>query len=115
MKEINELQKQLREFATEREWDQFHSPKNLSMALNVEAAELLECFQWLTEKQSSELNADDLEAVTEEVADVFIYLLKIADKLDIDLIQQTRKKITKNAAKYPIAKAKGNSTKYDKF
>lgn len=115
MNKIIELQKELRQFATDRDWDQFHSPKNLSMALNVEASELLECFQWLTEEESKNLDSDDLKSVSEEVADVFIYLLKIADKLDIDLISETKRKMVKNAEKYPIEKAKGNAKKYDKF
>ncbi len=85
------------------------------MALNVEASELLECFQWLTEEESKNLDSDDLKSVSEEVADVFIYLLKIADKLDIDLISETKRKMVKNAEKYPIEKAKGNAKKYDKF
>ena len=115
MNEITELQKTLTKFASDRDWDQFHSPKNLSMALSVETSELLECFQWLTEKQSNELNTESLKAVSEEVADIFIYLLKIADKLDIDLIEVANKKIIKNATKYPVDKAKGNATKYDKL
>lgn len=115
MKEIKSLQNQLQQFANERDWDQFHSPKNLSMALSVEASELLEHFQWLTEKQSIELSGENLQAVSEEVADVFIYLLKIADQLDIDLIEQATKKIQKNAKKYPVDKARGNAKKYDQF
>ena len=115
MKEIKSLQKQLRQFATERDWDQFHSPKNLSMALSVEASELLEHFQWLSEKQSNELSGEPLNAVAEEMADVFIYLLKLADKLDVDLIETATLKIKKNAEKYPINKARGNAIKYDRF
>ncbi len=112
MNKIIALQKELQQFAADRDWDQFHSPKNLSMALNVEASELLECFQWLTEEQSKNLDPDELKSVSEEVADIFIYLLKIADKLEIDLISEAKNKMVKNAKKYPIEKAKGNAKKY---
>lgn len=102
----------LRRFAAERDWEQFHSPKNLATALAVEAAELLEPFQWLTEKQSCNLDAEQLAAVRDEVADVLLYLIRLADKLDIDLDAAARDKLVRNAAKYPVAKAKGSSKKY---
>lgn len=102
----------LRRFAAERDWEQFHSPKNLATALAVEAAELLEPFQWLTEKQSCNLDAEQLAAVRGEVADVLLYLIRLADKLDIDLHAAARDKLVRNAAKYPVAKAKGSSKKY---
>ena len=109
------LRDQLRSFAAERDWDQFHSPKNLSAALAVEAAELLEIFQWLTEAQSRELPAETLASVKEEVADVLLYLIRISDKLGIDLIAAAQDKLLLNAKKYPVAAARGTATKYDKL
>jgi len=105
----------LREFAEQRDWDQFHSPKNLSMALNVEAAELLEHFQWLTESQSSSLDADTLNEVADEIADIQVYLIRLADKLGVDIVAATEAKIEKNAAKYPANKVRGQSKKYTKY
>lgn len=102
----------LRRFAAERDWDQFHSPKNLAAALSVEAAELLEQFQWLTEEQSRALDPGRLEAVRHELADVLLYLVRLADKLDVDLIAAARAKLELNALKYPIDKARGSSRKY---
>lgn len=110
--EIKELQALLRDFATERDWEQFHSPKNLATALSVEASELLEHFQWLSEQQSRELPEVKLAAVAEEVADVLLYLLQLADKLAIDPLDAARKKLRVNAAKYPVDLAKGSSKKY---
>jgi NTP pyrophosphatase (non-canonical NTP hydrolase) len=112
MGEINELKFRLREFAAAREWDQFHSPKNLSMALIAETAELVEHFQWLTEAQSSNLKPEKLAEVEAELADIFIYLIRTADKLDIDLIAAAKKKIENNEAKYPADKVKGSAKKY---
>ena len=113
--EILELQASLRAFADEREWDQFHSPKNLAAALSVEAAELLEHFQWLTEDQSRSVSDDKREAIAEEVADVFLYLLQLADKLDIDPVQAAHKKMQTNTSKYPVERAKGTSKKYSEL
>ena len=113
--ELGELQQALRQFAAEREWERFHSPKNLAMALAGEAGELLEHFQWLTETESYALNATAKAAVSEELADVFLYLIRIADRLSVDLPAVAREKIKKNAAKYPIEKARGNSRKYTEF
>lgn len=110
--DLASLRDQLREFARERDWDQFHSPKNLASALAVEAAELLEPFQWLTEQQSQALSPSQAEAVRKELADVLIYLVRLADKLDVDLVQAAREKLAENAAKYPVEKAKGSSRKY---
>jgi len=95
----------LRKFAEEREWERFHSPKNLSMALSVEVAELVEIFQWLTEDESRNAANDDAlkNAISEEVADVLIYLVRLADKLEIDLNDAVSKKIIKNAQKYPAS------------
>jgi len=113
--ELKNLKIRLREFAKERDWDQFHSPKNFSMALVVECAELVEHFQWLTDEQSKNLPADTLEEVRLEMADIFLYLIRLADKLDVDLIDAANRKIKLNAEKYPVEKAKGLATKYNKL
>jgi len=104
----------LRDFARERDWEQFHAPKNLACALSVEAAELLEHFQWLTEAQSSALPSAQHAEVAAEAADVFLYLLQLCDKLNIDLIDAAQRKLQVNAQKYPVATARGNSRKYTK-
>jgi dCTP diphosphatase len=109
---LESLKLRLRQFAAERDWDQFHSPKNLASALSVEAAELLEPFQWLTEEQSRNLAPEKVQAVRKEIADVLIYLVRLADKLDVDLLQAARDKIAENAAKYPVEKARGSMRKY---
>lgn len=101
----------LRAFAQERDWAQFHAPKNLACALSVEAAELLEHFQWLTEAQSRTLSPDQRQAVAAEAADVFLYLLQLCDQLGIDLADAARAKLVVNAQKYPVDKARGRSTK----
>jgi dCTP diphosphatase len=110
--EIEALQSTLRQFANERDWEQFHSPKNLACALSVEAAELLEHFQWLSEDQSRALPEEKRAQVSAELADVFLYLLQLSDTLKIDLIQAAKDKVTVNASKYPIEKARGSSSKY---
>lgn len=109
---LSQLRDALREFAAERDWDQFHSPKNLAAALSVEAAELLERFQWLTEEQSRSLAPDDLARVRDEMADVLLYLVRLADKLDVNLLDAARDKMRKNALKYPAEKSRGNAKKY---
>jgi NTP pyrophosphatase (non-canonical NTP hydrolase) len=109
---LTQLRDALREFADERDWDQFHSPKNLASALAVEAAELLERFQWLTEDQSRKLPADELEKVRHEMADVLNYLVRLADKLDVNLLEAARDKIKLNAQKYPVDKSRGSARKY---
>ncbi|WP_417913040.1 nucleotide pyrophosphohydrolase [Candidatus Electronema sp. TJ] len=98
---LEELAVFLRGFAAERGWERFHSPKNLAMALSVEAAELTEHFQWLTEQQSIELDTRQREAAALEMADVLIYLVRMADRLDIDLLDAARRKVVLNAKKYP--------------
>jgi NTP pyrophosphatase (non-canonical NTP hydrolase) len=113
--ELEELRVLISNFAKERDWDQFHSPKNLSMALIVEAGELVEHFQWLKQSESHELSKDKLEAVEEELADILVYLIRIADRLDIDLIDAARKKIKSNAAKYPVDMVRGSSRKYTEY
>ena len=112
MTDLESLRNQLRTFAADRDWDQFHSPKNLAAALAVEAAELLEHFQWLTETESKQLPPEALAEVRAEVADVLLYLIRISDKLGIDLIAAANAKIVLNAEKYPVEKARGNSRKY---
>lgn len=109
---MQELLNRIRKFAEERDWEQFHSPKNLSMALTVEAGELMEHMQWLTEEQSRNLPPDKKKMVEEEIGDVFIYLLRIADKLDIDVLEAATSKLEMNRIKYPVEKARGNAKKY---
>ncbi len=111
-KDLQSLINSLREFSSQRDWDQFHSPKNLASALTVEAAELLEHFQWLTEAQSRDLPADKRVAVGEEMADVLLYLLRLSDQLNIDLVDAAKRKLTLNAAKYPVDRSRGTSKKY---
>jgi len=110
---LRDLRDELRAFAAARDWDQFHSPRNLATALAVEAAELLEPFQWLTEEQSRALPPETRAAVEEEMADVLLYLVRLADKLDVDLAAAARAKIARNGEKYPVEKARGSSRKYD--
>jgi NTP pyrophosphatase (non-canonical NTP hydrolase) len=112
---LSKLRDILRRFAADRDWDQFHSPKNLATALIVEAAELLEHFQWMTEPDSKVLTAKRLVCVRQEMADVLIYLVRLADKLDIDLLDAASKKIKENALKYPVKKARGSSRKYSEI
>jgi dCTP diphosphatase len=112
---MNELRDRLRRFVAERDWDQFHSPKNLAAALSVEAAELLEHFQWLTEDQSRRLAPDKLDQVRDEMADVLVYLVRLADKLEVDLLAAAAQKIDKNALKYPAAKVRGSMKKYSDY
>jgi dCTP diphosphatase len=112
--DIAALQKTLSEFATERDWEQFHSPKNLAMALAGECGELLELFQWLTEAESGQLDETRHQAVAYELADILIYLLRLADRLDIDLDIAVEQKIAINAARYPVALSKGKATKYNR-
>lgn len=106
------LQLAVREFARERDWEQFHSPKNLAMALTVEASELLEVFQWLTADESAALNAEQRQAASEEMADVLLYLCRLADVLNLDLVDAARDKMVKNALKYPAGQVRGSAAKY---
>jgi dCTP diphosphatase len=112
---LADLSARLREFAAERDWEQFHAPKNLAMALAVEAAELMEHFQWLTERESAELPAGKRLEAAAELADVFIYTVRLADRLGVDLAEAVEAKIRVNAERYPIAKSRGNKTKYSDF
>jgi len=112
---MSTLRAALRRFAAAREWDQFHTPKNLSMALCVEAAELLEHFQWLTPGQSARLDARRKRAVADEIADVLLYLTRLADVLEIDPLAAAQRKLRRNARKYPVERAKGNARKYSEL
>jgi dCTP diphosphatase len=112
---LTQLRDALREFAAERDWDQFHSPKNLATALSVEASELLEIFQWLTEEQSRNLTPEQRAHAREELADVLNYLVRLADKLDVNLMDAAREKIEKNALKYPVDKSRGSMKKYSEL
>ncbi len=109
---MDELIQKLRRFADERDWEQYHSPKNLSMALTVEAAELMEHLQWLTEEESRDLDPETRKKVEQEIGDIQIYLARLADKLGIDPMKAAHEKLEINAAKYPVEKAKGNARKY---
>jgi dCTP diphosphatase len=107
---LTRLRDRLRDFASARDWNQFHSPKNLAIALSVEAAELLEHFQWVSDKDSLTIPPDS--KIDEEIADVFLYLIRLADMLDIDLVQAADRKIEANSRKYPVEKSRGNAKKY---
>jgi NTP pyrophosphatase (non-canonical NTP hydrolase) len=113
--EIESMSAELRKFAVEREWEQFHSPKNLSSALVVEAAELLEIFQWMKEDDSRLLTETTLNKVKEEIADIQIYILRLADVLGISIPDAVNSKMKKNAEKYPVHKARGSSKKYNEL
>jgi NTP pyrophosphatase (non-canonical NTP hydrolase) len=110
---LDELAARLAEFARERDWDQFHAPKNLAMALAGEVGELLEHFQWLSEQQSANLAPEVRDAVALEMADVLLYLVRLADKLGIDLGAAALRKIELNARKYPVDQFRGSARKYD--
>ena len=112
---LESLRAQLAQFAAARDWDQFHNPKNLAMALAGEAGEVLEHFQWLTFEQAAKLPAETRAEVALECADVLLFLLRLCDKLDIDLAAAARKKLAINAKKYPVAKARGKATKWDRL
>ncbi|SSW70115.1 nucleotide pyrophosphohydrolase [Achromobacter veterisilvae] len=112
---LQSLSQQQREFAKARDWEQFHSPKNLASALIVEAGELLEHFQWMTEEQSRMLPPEKLEAVGSEIADVLLYLIQLSNMLGLDPVKAAQAKIHINAQKYPVSRAKGSSKKYDQL
>ena len=112
---LQHLAEHLRQFAAERDWEQFHSPKNLAMALSVEVAEIVEHFQWMTEDQSRELDAAKRQAVEHELADALIYLVRLADQLGIDLLEAAERKLALNEAKYPAERVRGSSRKYSEY
>ena len=113
--EVNELMLALRQFAKDRDWEQFHSPKNLSMALSVEAAELMEHFQWVPEEGTYKLADAKHKLVSYELADIFIYLLRLCDQLNVDLLETTKQKMHINEQRYPVDKVKGSSKKYSEY
>ena len=115
MSDLDELIERINAFAAERDWDQFHSPKNLSMALIAEAAELVEHFQWLTEEQSYTLPDNTLAEVRLELADIFVYLLRMSDRLGVDLVQAAQQKISLNEEKYPAEQVRGSAKKYHEY
>ena len=112
---LDDLRNRINTFVTERDWAQFHTPKNLAMAMIVEAAELVEHFQWDTPQESQQLTPEKREAVAHELADTFVYLLRLAEVLEIDLIEATNVKIKLNALKYSVEKAKGSNAKYTEY
>jgi NTP pyrophosphatase (non-canonical NTP hydrolase) len=113
--ELEQLRDLVRRFVDERDWDQFHTPKNLSAALTVEAAELLEHFQWLQSGSADELGAARLREVRHEMADVLVYLVRLADKLDVDLMAAVEEKMVLNGAKYPADLVRGDARKYNEY
>jgi len=112
---VEKIQAELSEFAKEREWEQFHTPKNLTMALSVEVSELVEIFQWLTPEQSNNLTDKQMALVKEEISDTAIYLLRLCDVLDVDIEKSVMDKIKINNDKYPVNLSKGNADKYTTF
>jgi dCTP diphosphatase len=112
---LSDLNQRLKAFAQTRDWEQFHSPKNLSMALIAECAELVEHFQWLTEEQSKNLPAEKLEAVSLEMADILIFLIRCAERLDIDLIDAAYRKIAINESRYPAEKVYGDARRASEY
>lgn len=110
--DLQVLRESLRRFAEDRDWGQFHTPKNLAVSLSIEAAEVLEHFQWLTDEQSKNLSPGQRDKVALEIADVLLYLLQLADKLQIDPVAAAKNKLAINAEKYPVDKARGSSKKY---
>jgi NTP pyrophosphatase (non-canonical NTP hydrolase) len=115
MSELARLREIVRQFVDERDWDQFHTPKNLAAALTVEAAELLEHFQWLRAGDAAELGPDKLVQVRHEMADVLVYLVRLADKLDVDLMAAVEEKMVLNRAKYPADQVRGDARKYHEY
>ena len=111
--DLDDLRQRLRDFAEERDWEQFHTPKNLAMALVAEAAEVVEHFQWLSSEDSEALPPNKREAVALELADVLLYVVRIADRLDIDLGEAARRKLVLNEDKYPVEQFRGSARKYN--
>ena len=115
MKTLEDIRQRAAKFADDRDWQQFQSPKNFAMALSIEVAELLEHFQWLTEAQSKSLEPETLAEVADEIADVQLYLVRLADELNIDIVQSVANKADKNELKYPVDKVKGSAKKYTRY
>ena len=112
---MEKLIQEIREFAGKRDWQQFHTPKNLAMALSVEASEIVEIFQWLTEEQSRKLRPEKVADLEGEIADVMIYLTCLADKFDMNPLEAARKKMMINEKKYPVHLSRGSARKYDEL
>ena len=112
---LDDLRVRLAAFAAQREWDQFHSPKNLSMALIAECAELIEHFQWMSEEQSKNLEPKKLQAVSHELADILIFLIRVADKLDVNLIEAANVKIGINEQRYPTERVRGSAKRAEDY
>ena len=112
---VNELRDAITAFIAERDWEQFHSPKNLAMALSVEVAEVVEHFQWLTDEQSRALPPEKLTEVRQEIGDVMIYLVELADKLEIDPVDAAKAKVETNTRKYPVDLVRGKASKYTEY
>jgi len=115
MSDLEKIRQRAEQFTLERDWRQFHSPKNLAMALTVEAAELQECFLWLTEEESKNLTDKQLAAVRDEIADVQTFLVRLADELNIDIAAAFEQKMIQNEAKYPKDKVRGSAKKYTEY
>lgn len=109
---MEKLKEKIRSFARDRDWEQFHSPKNLAMALSVEVAEIVEHFQWLTQEQSKRLDPEKMEKIREEIGDVMVYLVRLADCLGIDPVRAAEEKMRINEKKYPVARSRGLAAKY---
>ena len=112
---LTELRSAVRAFSAERDWEQFHTPKNLAAALCVEAAELLEPFQWLKNGSDDELSPEKRTEIRHEIADVFLYLIMLGDKMEVDLIEAAQEKMLLNAIKYPVEHVRGDARKYDEY
>ncbi|OIO35273.1 MAG: nucleotide pyrophosphohydrolase [Candidatus Omnitrophica bacterium CG1_02_44_16] len=115
MSEIKEITKKIIQFRDERDWMQFHDPKNMSVSIILEASELLEHFQWKTVEEAEEYSKQNHSDIKDEIADISLYLFELADNMGIDLIEAMECKLKKNALKYPVEKARGRHTKYDKL
>lgn len=115
MRNLGELKERVRAFVAERDWERFHSPKNLAMALSVEASELVELFQWMTEEESGAIDPERRRRVAEELADVLWFLVRLSDRLDIDLLEAAERKLSANAAKYPVDRVRGQARKYNEY
>ena len=115
MDSLDDLNRQLKDFAVQRDWEQFHNPKNLAMALAGEAGELLEHFQWLSPEQSAALDSEKKEQVAMELADILIYLIRLSERLDLDLVQAAYRKMAINQARYPVDKVRGDARRASEY
>ena len=112
---LDDLNRRLKAFATDRDWEQFHNPKNLVMALAGECGELLEHFQWLSDEQSASLPAEKREEVALEMADILIYLIRCSERLDIDLVEAAYRKMAINEARYPVERVRGDARRAEEY